>query len=339
VAVDASRRIEVVAGVLRDAAGRVLICQRPPGKPMAGDWEFPGGKRHTGESALAALSRELHEELGIRLGHARPLIRYAHAYPERSVALDVWQVEHYDGRPHGREGQALEWVAIDALPGRALLPADGPIVTALRLGSLCVVTGPYADPEDYRARLGRALARGARLVQIRDHTLDERRLTRCVEMTIDLCREHHAWVVINGDPAITMPIVSATGADGLHLPARYLRGSRPPGYPDGRLLGASCHDARELRRAAALGADYAFLGPVCSTGSHPGAPGIGWPAFARLVDPVAMPVYAIGGLSPASLEAAWQHGGQGIAAITSLWTDSAGSAQGAAAASSGRNTR
>ena len=125
--------VHVVAGVVIDGADRVLIAQRPAGKHLAGGWEFPGGKLEPGEERLAGLARELHEELGITIRTPRPLIRVRHAYPSREVLLDVWVVRHYSGEPQGLDGQALRWCTPDDLAAAELLPADKPIVAALRL--------------------------------------------------------------------------------------------------------------------------------------------------------------------------------------------------------------
>jgi mutator protein MutT len=126
--------IHVVAGVVIDATDRVLIAQRPVGKHMAGAWEFPGGKLEPGEERLAGLARELQEEIGITLKPpARPLIRVRHTYPSQDVLLDVWVVRSYSGDPRGLDGQALRWCTQDELEAAELLPADAPIVAALRL--------------------------------------------------------------------------------------------------------------------------------------------------------------------------------------------------------------
>jgi mutator protein MutT len=126
--------IHVVAGAVMDAEGRVLIAQRPAGKHMAGGWEFPGGKLEPGEERLAGLARELREELGISIiDIPRPLIRVRHAYPSREVLLDIWVVKRYSGEARGLDGQALRWCTQDELATVELLPADAPIVRALRL--------------------------------------------------------------------------------------------------------------------------------------------------------------------------------------------------------------
>ena len=124
--------IHVVAGALFDSAGRVLIAQRPPGKHMAGGWEFPGGKREPGEEPRDTLVRELREELAIEVLDAAPLIAYEHEYPHRRVLLDLWVVLRYSGVPQPLDAPELRWTAIDDLERVGLLPADLPMIPALR---------------------------------------------------------------------------------------------------------------------------------------------------------------------------------------------------------------
>ena len=110
----------------------MLIAQRPAGKHMAGGWEFPGGKREPGEELRETLIRELHEELGIEVQDAAPLIAYEHEYPHRRVLLDLWVVTRYSGEPQPLDAPALQWTAIEDLERAGLLPADLPMIPALR---------------------------------------------------------------------------------------------------------------------------------------------------------------------------------------------------------------
>ena len=124
--------VHVMVAIVRDSGGRFLIGQRGAGAHMAGAWEFPGGKKGAAETRLAALERELAEELGITVIAAEPFIVVSHAYPDRRVRLDVWVVRDYRGEPAPREGQALRWATLEELADTGLLEADRPIVAALR---------------------------------------------------------------------------------------------------------------------------------------------------------------------------------------------------------------
>ena len=122
----------MLVGLIGDDHGRWLVNQRRTGTDLAGFWEFPGGKRQSGETPLAALRRELNEELGIDVLTAEPWLSLVHDYPERRVHLDVWRVLDFRGAITAREAQRLDWVPVDRLAALPLLPADLPIVAALR---------------------------------------------------------------------------------------------------------------------------------------------------------------------------------------------------------------
>jgi 8-oxo-dGTP diphosphatase len=128
--------IQVVAGALVSLQGQILIAQRPKGKHMAGGWEFPGGKIDQGETPLAALRRELEEELDIQVQKAEYLVSCDHEYPDRVVHLELWLVTEFKGEPKPLDHQALRWVNVDQLATADLLPADQPLIEALvmRLG-------------------------------------------------------------------------------------------------------------------------------------------------------------------------------------------------------------
>ena len=123
--------IRVVAGALFDAAGRILIADRPAGKHMAGRWEFPGGKIAPGEGDEQALQRELSEELGVEVLAARHFLTLTHGYPDRIVELSMWIVEQYRGEPRALDGQRLKWVAVERLLEEDILEADRPFIEAL----------------------------------------------------------------------------------------------------------------------------------------------------------------------------------------------------------------
>lgn len=125
-------RVHVAVGIVRDACGAVLIARRAATAHQGGLWEFPGGKVEAGETVPAALARELHEELGIYVQTATPWLQVRHAYADRQVLLDVWQVDAYQGEPQGREGQPVAWAAVAGLCEVDFPAADAPIIAALR---------------------------------------------------------------------------------------------------------------------------------------------------------------------------------------------------------------
>jgi 8-oxo-dGTP diphosphatase len=126
------KHFAVAAGILRDTDGRVLITERVGGGPFHGMWEFPGGKIASDESAEQALARELTEELGIGLRDASHFMHLEHDYPDRSVSIDFFLVDAWDNEPAGLEGQQLRWVKTASLADHNLLPADVPVIEALR---------------------------------------------------------------------------------------------------------------------------------------------------------------------------------------------------------------
>ena len=126
------KRLEVAAGILRDATGRILITERLGGGPFHGMWEFPGGKIASNESAEQALARELGEELGIELQDSAHFMHLEHDYPDRSVSIDFYLVRSWKNDPEGLEGQQLRWVEAGALADQNLLPADVPVIAALQ---------------------------------------------------------------------------------------------------------------------------------------------------------------------------------------------------------------
>ncbi len=124
--------LRVVAAVLVDRSGRVLIAQRPPGKWQAGRWEFPGGKIEPGEDEARAVVRELAEELGVRVDASQRLAVFRHDYADRSVEIGLWLVLRHEGEVRGLDGQALRWVTAAELDHCDLLEADLPMLPVLR---------------------------------------------------------------------------------------------------------------------------------------------------------------------------------------------------------------
>ncbi|HZN87279.1 MAG TPA: Nudix family hydrolase [Burkholderiales bacterium] len=299
--------IEVAAAVIQRADGAFLLARRPAGKAYAGYWEFPGGKVEAGEAAERALVRELHEEIGIDACTAYPWITRVFAYPHATVRLNFFRVTAWKGDPHPKEEQAIAWQHVGAPLAEPMLPANAPVLAALALPHEYAITDAGSSGAGAMlSRIRPRLAQGLKLVQVRDRGLPQRE--EFIATVVRLAHRHGARAMVSGGPAL---------GDGIHFTAAELM--RLEERPAGMLAAASCHTAEELRRAMDLELDFAVLGPVKSTPSHPGARPLGWDGFARIARGASIPVYAIGGMQRSDLEAAWRAGAHGVAMISGAW--------------------
>ncbi len=306
--------VRVAAAVILRPDGRVLLAQRPPGKPYEGYWEFPGGKLEPGETPAHALARELHEELGLKVRRSAPWIVQEFVYPHARVELNFFRVLEWDGEPRGRDGQAFSWQTPGAFDVAPLLPANTRVLAALQLPMVYGISCASDIGEDaFLARAVAAFANGLRLVQVREKDWPAARVADFALRLKEAARKHCASVVLNGEA----DAARALGLDGVHWTSARLIEAKV--RPDGLLVGASCHDAGELARAAALGCDFAVMGPVQPTPSHAGVEPLGWDGFARVIAGTRVPVYALGGLSASHLRIAVDHGAHGIAMRRGAW--------------------
>lgn len=308
-----SELVEVAAAVIERADGMFLMARRPEGKAYAGWWEFPGGKVEPGETAHDALVREIEEELGLKVTEAWPWLVRSFEYPHAHVRLNFFRVTGWEGEPHPHEGQALAWTHAEAPELDPILPANGPILRGLALPLVYAISDAEALGVDvFLRRLEERLAAGLRLVQLREKGLPADELEALARRAAELCLRAGAKLLINSD----MELARRLGV-GVHLNSAQLAGLTA--RPDLPWLGASCHDAAELARAAALGADFAVLSPVLPTASHPGAPPLGWPRFEALAQGASIPVFALGGLTEADLDLARRHHAHGVALKSQAW--------------------
>ena len=305
----------VVAGVITDVRGRVLLARRAEGSELAGLWEFPGGKVEPGETPEAALARELDEELGIDVDVGAPLIDVPQQTPRRRLRLDVRRIAAWRGTPRGYEGQALAWVQPERLTRYDMPAPDRPVVAALLQPDRCLVTPvPGEDDAAWIAGLEASLVAGVRRVQFRMPGIGRARRRHLLANAALHCNAAGAQLLVNGD----LDLACETGL-GLHLRAVQLREHARRPVPADVTLSASCHDREDLQRAEALACDFVFVGPVHPTPTHPEHGGIGWARFESLREQTALPMYAIGGMAPTDVAEARTHGAQGIAAIRALW--------------------
>ncbi len=309
--------VRVAAAVIVAPDGRVLLAQRPPGKAYAGYWEFPGGKLEPGETPRQALARELAEELGLTVRRAAPWLVQRYRYPHAHVLLHFFRVFEWDGEPVGHDGQSFAWQVpgrFDVLP---LLPANTFVMRALLLPPIYGITMAEEMGEAaFLARAGAAIAAGLALIQLREKSWPMSRQRALAEALVALARPRGARVLLNGDARDA----TAWGCAGVHLTAAALAeaGARPGS--EGMLCAASCHTRADIDRAGALALDFAVLGPVLPTPTHPGLPALGWEGFAAIAADAPLPIFALGGLTRRDLDVAIAHGAHGVALRRAAWT-------------------
>lgn len=313
---DVVEPIHVAVAVIRNEQGQVLLSLRADDVHQGGLWEFPGGKREQDESIDAALHRECLEELGVNVSRSRPLIRIPHDYGDVQVLLEVSLVEEYSGIPQPQEGQELDWVAIDKLAQRDMPEANRSIVNALLLPDTMLIT-PDIDTthEVFLQQLEHSLQAGIKLVQFRQTQLADDDFISLAREVMAIAHENDAQVILNH----SMDMYPRCVPDGLHLNSQRLMALCERPVSMNTLLSASCHNLDEIQQANTMGVDFVVIGPVQATQSHPGVDVLGWPGFQALADTAVMPAYALGGMAFEDKASAYAHGGQGIAAIRSLW--------------------
>jgi 8-oxo-dGTP diphosphatase len=309
-----SAPVDVAVAVLIRSDGAALLARRPASKVYAGYWEFPGGKVEPGEDVADALRREIREELGIEIESVHPWITRVFAYPHATVRLHFYRVYAWRGEPRALEHQAIAWQRAETPDLVPMLPANGPVLRALSLPEEYGITHAGDLGENlFFLRLEARLRSGLKLIQIREKKLAREALKQFAGRVLALARAHGARVLVNSDFEVARRI----GADGVHLTAAQLRGAAA--RPDVPWCGASCHSSEELRRAQALGVDFAVLGPVRSTPSHPDAVPLGWDGFRQIAAGASIPVYALGGVLPGDLDRARGCGAHGLAMVRGAW--------------------
>ncbi len=313
--------VDVAVGVLRAPDGRVLLAERKPGRDAAGFWELPGGQVDPGESAAQAAARELLEEVGVHALELAPWRVYEHDFPSKRVRLHWFHVLRWSGEPKGREGQRVAWVDPARPTVGPLLPSNELALATLALPDLVGVArvsrAPGA-PDELLARIPSLAAGGLRLLIVRALELAPGQRVQLTRRLRQLRRGTELRLLLSG----TALEARQGGACGLHSSAAALAGltERPPT----RLWSVSVHNARDLERASALGADVAIVSPVRSTASHPGDQALGWDGLQALASASTLPVYAQGGMGPDDLDAARAAGALGVAVDISRLSASGG---------------
>lgn len=307
-------RVHVAVGVICNESGQILIALRAAHQHQGNLWEFPGGKVEHDESCHDALSRELKEELGIDVLTTRPLIQIEHHYSDKSVLLDVHYVTEFRGNVYGREGQPVKWVAPQDLYAHDFPAANTPILHAVNLPELMVISDEVDSEQAFERGLRVAVGRGASILLLRLKSQPFIEWQKYLGLSKVLY------------PALPVVVNSAVGESfwsqmpGLHLTSEHLLAQVFRPVSPNVLLGASCHNASEVAQANCIGVDYITLSPVLPTATHPDAQPLGWDQFGELARLAQCPVYALGGLTSMDVGVAHTYGAQGVAAVSYFWT-------------------
>jgi 8-oxo-dGTP diphosphatase len=312
--------MHVVAALIGNEHGRILIAQRPADRHHGGLWEFPGGKIEPDEAPVEALVRELREELDIEVEAAVRVMTAVEPRPHANLHLQAWRVLAYRGQPRAMEHSELRWVEARELDCAEMPPADHAIVRCLQLPAHFVITPDLSRiaPAQTVDLVRQAVARGERLLRLRSadpaFRLDTGLLRDCEQI---LAESGGRLVVDRADHAgCRLP------SSGIHLRSSDLASFAQRPVPGDCLLSASCHNAGDLARAERLQADFVLISPVLATLSHPGQPALGWHGFRALHQQTRLPAYALGGMNPDHLTCARSHGALGIAGISAFTAES-----------------
>ncbi len=305
----------VSAGILMDSKSRVLIAQRPTDKPFGGWWEFPGGKLEPGETPCQALRREIHEETGAHIVSVERFMRLRYKDEIIHRTLHFFKILEFSGFIHGREGQNIMWLPVEALSSWPMLRTNNPVVCALNLPLIYAIT-PLVDEVDCIVNLihQNLRQRHHRLIQLRQPHWNWAQTRAASRSILDQSRSRGARILINADPAWATEL----GFDGVHLNATRLHHltSRPL---DCNLVGASCHNIEDLIHAQRIHVDFVVLSPLFPKNQNGSA--LGWRGFGRMIRAVNLPVYALGGMHPTYARHIRRLGGHGVAGIRAFWQD------------------
>lgn len=309
--------VHVVIAILQNNKQEVLVSRRKSDVHLAGLLEFPGGKVEKNESPESALRRELKEELNVDIINAVPLIQIPYHYSDRKILLDTYLVDDYSGSVSGHEGQEVFWKKPEALDESEFPAANYGVIRALQLPKTFPVTPNFSEDSDaFLANFENVVSNETtHVIQLRSHDLIMSDYMGLAKHCADLCEKHSVKLVLNRD----IKALEISQASGLHLTSDNLLNTKVRPLDHRYLVGASCHNIKEIEHANSLRLDYMFVGPVIEKIHSVNCARLGWDGFSALSRRSVIPVYAIGGLSGTDLADCIDNGGQGVAAIREFW--------------------
>ncbi|MDE2420452.1 MAG: Nudix family hydrolase [Gammaproteobacteria bacterium] len=308
-----SKIVDVAVGLIVKN-GQALLAKRAEHQHQGGRFEFPGGKVEAGELVTDALSRELHEELGIQIHTPQFVQRLTYRYPEKTVRLHVYRIESFDGEPIGREGQPLHWVNLDQLFELNFPDANRPIVRAAQLPSRYSITSNLMMPE--HDAIPAWLAE-----QAIEKETDAWVYVRLPQVSSDIYEAAIQKLAMLRPDLNLIAAWDASESINAFIRGRHLTQSALLAQTDlvrsseQDFWFAACHDEQSIQHAMQLGVDAITLGSVFATPTHPDHETLGWSGFAQLAQLSDIPVYALGGMQVKDLHDVRAKGGFGVAGI------------------------
>jgi len=275
-------------------------------------WEFPGGKVEPGENTTVAIAREIAEELGVNLANVQPIAKARAVDSRRGIALNLLSATLEGGQPICRVHQALRWVP----PHACVSLPMGHLDRQLAKWAAAPHTYHISRP-DQKVHTGAAICSPqSKRAWVLARWPDASEQTYAHQLAELLAAVPELPVMLHDRRS---PDLQQANVVGTHLSGRQAAQHRERPFEAQKWLAISCHNQEELAHAQTLEADFAVLGPVRKTPSHPGADAMGWTRFAELASHARLPVLALGGVQTADLTTVQALGGYGVAGISSFW--------------------
>lgn len=298
--------MNVVAASIENNQGQVLISKRPAHTYGGGLWELPGGKLEANESPEDALFRELDEELGIQVSSAKPLIKINHQYPDRSVHLMIYQVTHFEGNPHGKEGQEVRWVSKADIAGYTFPGANKPAIDAIRLPDVIAIgLDAQTQSSDQLLALKQLLSNGVGACLLSADAMNGEANSQ--QDMLNLFKEYSAFCFLQTSP----DNFNHADIHGLHLSKEALLKTEHRPSSVGCWLSAHCETLADVVHAEKIGVDFVLFGSVAFEASEP----FDWLTFEQVTAHTKLPVYAISDADSSQVELSRAKGGRGVAAM------------------------
>ncbi len=309
--------VHVVIAIIENVDQEVLVSKRKPDAHLGGLLEFPGGKVEVNETPVEALQRELEEEVNIESLSFSPLIQIPFSYSDRKIILDAYLVNDYSGIISANERQEIHWKKIPSLDADQFPAANHGVIRALQLPKLFSVTPDYSqNSENFLINFKKVVSNQVvKIIQLRAHELDDTEYLELARQCVDICKDNEVKLILNRDVGSDINL----DISGVHLRSDVLLKTKKRPLTAKHLVGASCHNKLEVDQASKLGLDYIFIGPVIEKNFSENSETLAWPGFFELAKRSSIPAYAIGGLNKDDVDECVRNGGQGIAAIRSIW--------------------